>query len=78
MSFDFVNNYPKKSDLLKKLAFTEVCNLDCKYLVTLVFRLFREQNEYIYDYKKRPKIVTYKIVNYYKRYLDTFEYVTML
>ena len=69
---DFVNNYPKKSDLLKKLAFTEVCNLDCKYLVTLVFRLFREQNEYICDYKKRPKIVTYK------RYLDTFEYVTML
>ena len=52
---DFIDNYSKMFDLLKKLAFTEVCNLDCKYLVTLVFRLFREQNEYICDYTKQDQ-----------------------
>ena len=36
---DFVNNNPKKSHLLKKLAFTEVYNLDSSYQVTLVFLL---------------------------------------
>ena len=33
---DYVENCPKKSHLLKKLAFTEVCNLVSKNQVTLI------------------------------------------
>ena len=40
---DLVDKYPKKSHLLKKLAFTKVFNLDSNNQVTLIFTLFKCQ-----------------------------------
>ena len=53
---DCVENHPKKYNLLKKLAFTEVYNLDSSYQVTLVFLLNFEAHFFLF-WKNVNKIV---------------------
>ena len=47
---DLVENYPKMSHLLKKLAFAEVYNLVSTYQVTLLRNFFKKVDLPIHSY----------------------------